>query len=403
MWSAIWNLLPLLQGSSVFSMPYAVTLGGYVTIGFIVIMSIMGDLTSLILVDCLYDGNKDPQSRKRIYKDYVGLAKVVFGQYGSQIFRGLLIIYLYLGNVSNMVLLSKSVYDILENHFPVDFAKVTIGCGLLVFPTLFCQRLKMIAYISAVSVFSILIAIITFLVVLLMQYEQWQYMGKSIRIFDVEKFPVSASIVMFSCVSHSVLTKIEGELKNPRDASKVVHISFTVSAILKTLVGTLGALTFGPQTQSIITLNAGKLNKIVEIIFVVANIVFSICNYPLMMVVITDTLDNAIKNRELYKTSRLYRYVWLLMTRWILTVGTAILALFLPYFGNLLALRGSLIATCLVFIFPCFFHLRLKWKTLTVWQRILDATLMMFGLFIGGTGLVFSVMNLIELVQKGHE
>ena len=303
----------------------------------------------------------------------------------------------------SLTLFDSSVNDILENHFPVDFAKVTIGCGLLVFPTLFCQRLKMIAYISAVSVFSILIAIITFLVVLLMQYEQWQYMGKSIRIFDVEKFPVSASIVMFSCVSHSVLTKIEGELKNPKDASKVVHISFTVSAILKTLVGTLGALTFGPQTQSIITLNAGKLNKIVEIIFVVANIVFSICNYPLMMVVITDTLDNAIKNRELYKTSRLYRYVWLLMTRWILTVGTAILALFLPYFGNLLALRGSLIATCLVFIFPCFFHLRLKWKTLTVWQRILDATLMMFGLFIGGTGLVFSVMNLIELVQKGHE
>ena len=80
MWSAIWNLLPLLQGSSVFSMPYAVILGGYVTIGFIALMSIMGDLTSLILIDCLYDESKDPKSRKRIYKDYTALAKAVFGQ-----------------------------------------------------------------------------------------------------------------------------------------------------------------------------------------------------------------------------------------------------------------------------------------------------------------------------------
>ena len=284
-----------------------------------------------------------------------------------------------------MVLLSKSVYDILENHLQVDFAKVTMGCGLLVFPTLFCQRLKMIAYISGVSVFSILIAVITLLVVLFIQHGRWQCMANSVQIFNAEKFPVSASIVMFSCVSHSVLTKVEGELKNPKDASKVVHISFTVSAILKALIGTLGALTFGPQTQSFITLNAGKLNQIVEIIFVVANIIFSICNFPLMMVIMTDTLDNTVKNQKQYKTSR---YIWLFITRWILTLGTAILALLLPYFGNLLALRGSLIAACLVFIFPCFFHLKLKWKILTIWQRTLDMTLMVIGLFIG-TGLVW--------------
>ena len=82
MWSAIWNVLPLLQGSSVFSMPYAVILGGYVTIGFIVLMSIMGDLTSLILIDCLYDDDsgKSSMTRKRIHKDYTALAKAVFGQ-----------------------------------------------------------------------------------------------------------------------------------------------------------------------------------------------------------------------------------------------------------------------------------------------------------------------------------
>ncbi|XP_066933216.1 vesicular inhibitory amino acid transporter-like [Clytia hemisphaerica] len=402
MWNAIWNLLPLLQGSSVFSMPYAVILGGYVTIGFIALMSVMGDLTSLILIDCLYDG-KDPKTRQRVYKDYTGLAKAVLGQYGSHVFRGLLIIYLYLGNVSNMVLLSKCAFDILAKYCQISFTNVTIGCGLLAFPTLFCQRLKVIAYISAISVFSILIAIITLLVILSTQFNHWKDMVESIPIFNVEKFPVSASIVMFSCVSHSVLTKVEGELENPQDASKVVHVSFTVSAILKTIVGTLGALTFGPQTQSIITLNAGKLNQIVEIIFVVANIIFSVCNFPLMMVVITDTVDNIVKNRKHYQTSTLCRYTWFFITRLFLTIGTIILAFVLPYFGNLLALRGSLIATCLVFVFPCFFHLRLKWKTLTVLERILDIALIVIGTFLGTTGLYSSIYNLFEIVSKGHE
>ena len=301
-----------------------------------------------------------------------------------------------------MVLLSKSAYDILKDHLPLDFTLTTIAFGAIVFPTLFIRRLKVIAYISALSVFSVVIAIVTLLVIFIMQYGQWKELVISIPIIEVERFPVSTSIVMFSCVSHSVLTKVEGELKNPSDAPKAIHFSFFISAILKMLVGTLGALTFGPHTKSIISLNAGKINSIVKIILAVGNIGFGIFNFPLCMFVISGTVDNAVKNRKVFE-NRLFRYSWMFISRLLLTSGTIILALVLPYFGNLLALRGSLIATCLVFVFPCFFHLKLKWQQLTTRQKITDIILILVGLFLGVTGLISSTYNLVKIIGEGHE
>jgi Amino acid permeases len=402
MWNAVWNLLPLLQGSSVFSMPYAVVAGGYIVIPFVVLMTMMGDATSIILIDCLYKIDEDQNQKKRVHKDYTALAKKCLGKYGSHIFRGLLIVYLYLGDVSNMVLLSKSAYDILRDQLPLNFTLITIAFGTLVFPTLFIRRLKVIAYISALSVAVVAMAIVALLVILFTQHDQWKDFVTSIPIVELERFPVSTSIVMFSCVSHSVLTKIEGEMKDPSDAPKVVHFSYFVSGILKMAVGTLGALTFGPHTKSIVTLNAGKICRIFEIIFAVANIAFGIFNFPLCMFVISDTVDNAVKNRKVYER-RLFRYSWMFVTRLLLTTGTIILALVLPYFGNLLALRGSLIATCLVFVFPCFFHLRLKWKELTIRQKIFDIALILIGLFLGLTGFLSSVYNLVKIIRVGHE
>ena len=75
-------------------------------------------------------------------------------------------------------------------------------------------------------------------------------------------------------------------MKNPSDAPKAIHLSYFLSAILKVLIGVLGALTFGSNTNSIVTLNASKMNRIAEIVFAISNIGFGVFNFPLCMFVV---------------------------------------------------------------------------------------------------------------------
>ena len=397
---AIWNLLPLLQGSAVFSMPYTVVKGGYMTLLFIAIMSLMADVTGLILTDCLYEVSPRSGIRKRVRKDYVDIARTVWGNHGARLLNVILVFYLFTGDVVNILLLGKSIYDVLSPVTSLSFASLTAIFSVLAYPTLFITRLTILAYLSMLSVFSIMIGIVAVIVVFILQSSVWMENIKTIPMFDMEGFPLAMSIVMFSCLTHSVLPQVEGNMADASKCPRAVHNSYFSSAILKIIVAFLGAITFGSTTQSIITLNVGSANTIARIICAVALIGFAIFNYPLNMFVVCETMDNLVEDTKIGKENKYY-YPWLFITRLILVVVSVVVALVLPYFGILLAVRGSLIGTCLIFVFPCYFHLKLKWKKLSNFQRFVDILLIIIGTLVGSTGLYASVKALVIAVQTG--
>lgn len=72
------------------------------------------------------------------------------------------------------------------------------------------------------------------------------------------------------------------------------------------------------------------------------------------------------------------------------------MAVTLPRFALLMGLIGSFTGTALSFIWPCYFHLRIKWDTLE-WRAVLIDTLSIgLGLVCGFVGIIFSSVNLIE-------
>ena len=83
-----------------------------------------------------------------------------------------------------------------------------------------------------------------------------------------------------------------------------------------------------------------------------------------------------------------------MFTRVILVYSTLGIALALPRFGLLMSVIGSLLGVCITFIFPCVFHLKLKWKNLSWYHIASEVFIILFGVVFGVLGVAFSCIAL---------
>ena len=104
---AVCNMLPVMQGSIVFAIPYAMLTGGYLFIPACIILCMMADFSGLLLVECLYSISPRSKVKKRIYVDYKDVTEACWGKVGGQIVNALFITYVVANNVVNAVLFGK--------------------------------------------------------------------------------------------------------------------------------------------------------------------------------------------------------------------------------------------------------------------------------------------------------
>ena len=70
-------------------------------------------------------------------------------------------------------------------------------------------------------------------------------------------------------------------------------------------------------------------------------------------------------------------------------------AILLPHFAALVAFVGSCVTPMICIVLPCTFHLKLKYKELSICKIITDIILALVGLFLLVTLLYFSTKNII--------
>ncbi|XP_065672865.1 vesicular inhibitory amino acid transporter isoform X2 [Hydra vulgaris] len=393
---AMWNILPL--GASIFSLPYCVIAGGYFVLPLIFIISAMADATGILLVDCLYAASHKTKQRKKVNSNYVDIARCVWGVVGGHIFNAFLVFYLFSGCVVNVILLGKSIHDLLHSSTKFSFGLLTTLFSVLIYPTLFIKKLTVLAYLSMAAVFSVLVGIFTIILAFFLELENWKNNIDEISLINANGLSLASGIIMLSCEVHSVIPHAEGIMRKSSKINFVLHRSFIGTALVKFLVALLGSLTYGSTTQSIVTLNVATINRSAHVVCSLTTLLYAILNYPLNMFIISEFIDNFIKNTKI-KSSVPFFYLWIACTRFILITLTVLVAVFVPYFAVVLGLRGSLIGTCLIFIFPCYFHLKLKWDILSLRQRTWDIFLLTVGILFGAAGLYASVMRLVVIIQ----
>ena len=398
-WLAVGSIFPFLTGSAVCSMPFAIAAGGYASIAAIIIVSVLADSTGLILVDCLYEISPRTKLRKRVRLDYDEIAAAAWGKHGSRLTYFVQVSYLYATVIICIVLLGKSFYAVLDSCLqravPLSLTVVTAIISVAVIPTLFTKKLSVMGYFSMLSIISLVIGMVAVTAVFVQHNAMWAINASNIPIFNAEGFTLGLSMMFYAVIAHPVLPQIEGSMRNRSKYKNVIHFSYGFSAVLKIIFGTLGALTFGPATSSLVSLNVLKLNRPIAIVSNLAIGLYAIFIIPLELFVVSEAFDAiTLKENSKFKGGR-YQFLWILVTRSLMVAIGLGIAVSVPYFGLIIGVFGSLFGTLLAYIFPCLFHIQLKRKNLSGCQILSETLLMLLGTVIGVTGVYASVRGLV--------
>ncbi|KAJ7386649.1 hypothetical protein OS493_006635 [Desmophyllum pertusum] len=397
---ALWNMINMiLASSSVLAMPYTIALGGFAALFLILVIGFFDDITSVLLVECLYEISPKSRLRKRVRASYAEIAADVWGPMGGRLVDFITVSLSYCCCVLMVMVMGSSIMELLRSLVVLSLQEWCLLCALAMLPTVFIKRLSILAWLSMLAVLAVFIIIFIVLGFSLGDSNTWAL--ENIPSFNLNTFSVSLGIIMFSYCGHTVFPGIEGSMQEPKKYKKVSHGAFTSVTVMKFLVALFCCLTFGSNTQSIVILNLsssyGSILSKIATFLVIVNIYFS---YPLNMFVVSGTLDIVLlpKFPICYKDKR-YNYLWVFVTRTILVFSTLGIAIAVPHFGLLMSIFGSLFGVCITLIFPCLFHLQLKWNKLRWYSKVFEMFIVLFGMAAGTLGLIYSSIALKNAVN----
>ena len=391
---AVSNMLPVMQGSIVFAIPYAMLKGGFLFIPSCIMLCMMADFSGLLLVECLYSISPRSKVKKRIYADYKDVTEACWGKVGGQIVNALFITYVVANNVVNAVLFGKCIKNLLYDYVFLNEKEFILLSSFFLTPMLFIKKLSVMAYFSLIGVISIIVASLISFGYMIYQHDSWCKSVPQISYFDVDGFPLAIGIVLYSIFLNTVLPQIEGSMRNPKQIGAAIHISFTVSTVLKLLFGLFGVLTFGITTNQLVSQNISEQSTFAKIVIPIALCFYAIPNYALMFYMVFEQTDNFLK-----KLNKL-NAVSSTLTRICGTLLCTGIAMVIPYFALVSGVVGAFPGTCFVFVFPVICHIQLKWNDTCAVKKCLEVLILIIGFIVGGLATYSSLVALLHAANE---
>jgi len=267
-------------------------------------------------------------------------------------------------------------------------------CTYVAFPGIFIRRVSIIAWISMISVFCLMAGLATLIIYCITEYKEMSL--ANIPLFNAETFPIGFGIIVFSYCAHAVFPSVEGSMKEPKKFPTMMNLAFLLAALIKCVLGLMAVLRFGSTTEQVITVNVKSsiVFNYLSNALVITNVFLA---FPICFFVVLETWDaNMLPYFPHLQPDSKYHWFWLLITRLLLVTLALFLSIVVPHFGLLMGFVGSFTGTCLSFVFPCIFHMKLKWNKLKWYSIALRCFVIVFGLVCGGFGLVFSARDLAK-------
>ncbi|XP_076329687.1 vesicular inhibitory amino acid transporter-like [Tachypleus tridentatus] len=397
-WQAGWNVTNAIQGMFIVSLPYACLHGGYWGIFALVFVAYICCHTGKILVACLYEPNESGET-VRVRDSYVAIAQSCLGdKWGGKIVNTAQIIELLMTCILYVVLCG----DLMIGSFPdgpVDQRSWMMIATMFLLPCAFLQNLRSVSWLSFwCTVAHILINIIV-MGYCFTRASYWAFSKVPLRI-EIHYFPISLGIVVFSYTSQIFLPTLEGNMRDPSRFHCMLNWSHLAAAIFKGLFAYVGFLTWAEQTQEVITNNLPtKAFKVIVNLTLVIKAMFS---YPLPYYAAANLIEIAFfqgkpttKFPSCFATDKELR-VWAVALRVLLVIFTMLMAISIPHFAILMGLIGSFTGTMLSFVWPCYFHMKLKWNELPWYTISWEVFIISIGSFCGVIGIYYSFSALVQ-------
>ncbi|GMY13655.1 amino acid transporter AVT1I-like isoform X2 [Fagus crenata] len=362
------NGLNALSGVGILSVPYALSLGGWLSLILIFVIAIAAFYSGLLMQRCM-----DVDSDIRTYPD---IGNRAFGYNGRLLISVFMYVELYLVATGFLILEGDNLSYLFPNT-GIEIAGIRIEgkqifviiVALVILPSVWLDSLSLLSYISASGVLASIIILGSIL---------WtgEFDGIGFHqegtLINWSGIPTAVSLYAFCYCAHPVLV-----------------VCFILRTLSYASMAVFGYLMFGSNVQSQITLNL-PIEKLSSRVAIYTTLVNPIAKYALMVTPIV----NATKSW--FPCAYNKRMLGLLIST-SLVISTVIVALVVPFFAYLMSLVGAFLSVTASIILPCLCYLKISGtykrfgcEMVVIWGIVL------MGVVIGIIGTYISVIEILD-------
>lgn len=381
------NGINVLCGVGILSTPYALSEGGWLSLGLFLLLAILSFYTGILLRRCL-----DSQPGLETYPD---IGQAAFGTYGRVIISIFLYMELYASCVEFLILEGDNISAVFPNAKLSLFGSHLTGSELFIImaaicilPTVFLRDLRYLSYVSAIGVIASVVVVLCVLWAGVLDGVGFQKSGPLLRLSTL---PLSIGVYGYCFSGHSVFPNIYSSLKNPAQFPKILMISFSVCTILYGGMAIMGFSMFGDETESQITLNLPE-HFVATKVAVWCTIINPFTKYALAITPVALSLEELLPST----TYTLKSYGYSCCIRTLLVLSTVFVAVLLPFFGYVMAFIGSFLSMFLCVIFPAWCYLKLVGHKIRLAEKLFCIFISLVGIVCCITGTYSSVVGMIE-------
>ncbi|KAI3784414.1 hypothetical protein L1987_43513 [Smallanthus sonchifolius] len=369
------NGLNALSGIGIITVPYALAAGGWLSLLLLFTIAISTFYTGLLIKRCM---DTDPTIRS-----YPDIGYRAFGKTGRIVVLVLINMELYLvatgflimegDNLSN--LFPQMDLDIFGIHVSNKKSFVIIVAAIIL-PTTWLNDMRILSYISASGVLASLIILGAILWVGMFDGVGFQEKG---RIINWNGMPSAISLYAFCYGAHPVFPTLYTSMRNKHQFSKVLLLCFVFCTITYASMAVVGYLMFGSKVESQITLNL-PTDKRSSRVAIFTILVTPIVKYALVVTPIVNSIEERFLSS--FNTTK-----FSLLIKTILVITTVIVALALPFFGDLMSLVGAFLIVAASIVLPSTCYLKISGT-----YRVFGLELVLIG-FIVFVGILVAIMG----------
>ncbi|KAG0335802.1 hypothetical protein BG004_008313 [Podila humilis] len=394
------NVVSVLAGAGTLGLPAALRDAGWIGLLILALACGMAIYSNQKLIQCLY---YDGRNRLREYPD---VAAAAFGLPGR-----ILVTFFYNsialgGPVLYLILTGTNIHDLTSAVGSTITLKqwIMIAAAIMVVPIILTKTMREVAFLSIFGALSTAVVVVIVVVAAIIDSNNFDTITRpNGEVGPVEhdviiprNLPLALATFAFSYGGNVIFPHVEESMKHKRSWNKIVFWGIMTVTVLYFLCSSTGYAVYGDAVKSPIYLNLPSgATRTISTIIITIHVLLAI---PLFMTTFNLQVESALKLEERglsKKTEWGYRAV----IRTLSMVLVATVAIFFPYFSQMMALLGALSDGMLTFVLPVVFFLKLYgYKSVGKVELII----MILIVVVGTAGSAIGTVDAIKELAKAY-
>ncbi|XP_057293751.1 proton-coupled amino acid transporter 1-like [Hydractinia symbiolongicarpus] len=385
--------LTMITGLSIFVFPLLVSHCGLYIIPLLITIATISCYTSHLIHKCQYQTSKNG-FRKRVYENYIDLGKMCIKWHGEGLMK-LLVASSVLTDVYSLVFCARISTDLLSQYINFDRQVWMIIWIGLVFPLFSIRKMSFLAWFGFIAIILYVAGLCFVFALLIWHYDLWSWQNINPK-FDVKYFFVGYGIIMNTYNLQLAVPAIEASMKKPQDFPAMNITTFASNTVLKIFLAITGAAAFGVNTQSSLLTNLIPFGVYASVINALIGL-YMYTQYPTSMFVVFEMLDLYVLPKFLlFKKGEKSEWGWIVLSRLLLSVFIAFVAICLPNFELLTGFIGNIRGTLTSIILPVYFYMTIHKRRLSKCSIVFHWMLIAISSLFAITGATFSVIGMFS-------